>query len=797
MKFTFKRSLFLNPYTLILFCIAIMVILFIYGIPIFELMELKSYDLRFRSRGIKSPSGYVLMAVIDEKSLDREGRWPWPRSKIARLVDILSREGARVVGFDIGFFEPDENTNLKFLNFMENKLKKLNINNPSIVQFIEELKETSDHDLILARSIKESNSKVVLGYFFHMDRKSLPFKVGKEEIEEQLDRISHSRYPLVIYEDPEMKINPFFTAFIPEGNIPKINDAAPSSGYFNMFPDSDGIVRKMPLVIRCGEGLYMPLSLRCLWEFVDRPPTMVKVARYGMEGIKFGPIFIPTDENGQILINYLGPQKTFPHISITDILHGNYPEGLFRDKIVLVGATATGIYDLRNTPLDPVFPGLEIHATIVDNILTGNLLNKPRWTFIYDLLAIVILGLITGLIVSKVSPVKGIFFSFILFLIHILVARYLFVKYGLWVNMVYPLLTIVLIFITLSIYHYLVEERSKKFLRATFSTYLAPEVIEEMIKKESMPELGGEARIITAYFTDIESFSTFSEQLTAHHLVELLNEYLTKMTDILISEGGTLDKYEGDAIVAFLGAPMELPDHPLRACKVALKMQEALGELREKWKREKILPGEPVRNVKSLPPDIWAPEDRWPKIVHSMRMRIGINTGEIVVGNMGSTLRMNYTMMGDAVNLAARLEAAGKQYGIYTCVSEFTLLSEIPTDGAVKKVIDEFEVRFIDRITVVGKTEPVRIYELISKRGELTESEKRLLELFSEAQRHYLNMDWDRALEYFYQSKEYERFKDAKTTPSDVFIERCMQFKEEPPVLPGERWDGVYRLTKK
>jgi len=377
-------------------------------------------------------------------------------------------------------------------------------------------------------------------------------------------------------------------------------------------------------------------------------------------------------------------------------------------------------------------------------------------------------------------------------------SRLLFIHAGLLVNIVYPLLAIILVYTGLTLYHYLVEEKNKRFLHATFTSYLSPELIEMMVDSESMPELGGEARIATAYFTDIQSFSTFSEQLTANQLVELLNEYLTAMTDILIEEGGTLDKYEGDAIVAFLGAPLYLPDHALRACRVAVAMQDSLFKLRKKWKSEKQLPDEPIRNSKNLPSEVWVPGEKWPMVVHDMKMRIGVNTGEIVVGNMGSTMRMNYTMMGDAVNLAARLEAGAKQFGIYTSVSEYTMNAEfMDENGEKKRVMDAVEARFIDNITVVGKSEPVRIYELCAMKDGLSDQEKELFKIFNKGMEHYVHMEWDAAIAQFSESLKIERVPDGKTTPSQVFIERCEEFQANPPVAPGEKWDGVYRMIKK
>jgi adenylate cyclase len=288
-----------------------------------------------------------------------------------------------------------------------------------------------------------------------------------------------------------------------------------------------------------------------------------------------------------------------------------------------------------------------------------------------------------------------------------------------------------------------------------------------MYQSGEAPKLGGDAGIRTAYFTDIQGFSTFSEKLSATKLVELLNEYLTVMTDILIAEQGTLDKYEGDAIIAFFGAPMPLPDHASRSVKVALKMQDALKELRAKWTNE---------------------GDKWPEIVHQMRMRIGINSGEIVTGNMGSKMRMNYTMMGDAVNLAARLEESAKQYGIFVQISHFTY-------GLVK---EQFFCRELDTIRVVGKSEPITTYEPMYEINQPNELLAKLTNTFHQGLAAYKKQNWNEAKIFFEQSLmlEFERYPELKhkTNPSKIYLHRCEEFQKKP---PPQNWDGVYNLTEK
>jgi adenylate cyclase len=384
-----------------------------------------------------------------------------------------------------------------------------------------------------------------------------------------------------------------------------------------------------------------------------------------------------------------------------------------------------------------------------------------------------------------------------LFTFYILLTRWFFIHLGFWINIVYPLGTIILIYISFTLYRYVVEEKNKRFLYTTFSSYLAPELIEYMVKKEAMPELGGEARNVTAYFTDIQNFSTLSEYLTSQHLIKLLNEYLTAMTDILIAEHGTLDKYVGDAIIAIFGAPMQMPDHPYRACKTAVAMQNKLNDLCKKWSDEKQAVDEPSRNIKNLPNDIWRAGDKWPRIAHDMKMRIGINTGEIVVGNMGSAMRMNYSMTGDAVNLAARLEQAAKLFGIYTVISEYTMDSIFfDEDGIKKRVRDVVEARFIDNIVVKGKTEAVNIYELCAMKGNISKQEEKLFKVFNQGMRHYFNMDWDSATKYFIESSRVERFPENQISPSNVYIKRCKKYKEQPAAALDEKWDRISKAYR-
>lgn len=746
-------SLFsLRPATITISLTILVLILFVVGVPILDRGELMTFDLRFLSRGIEKPSPDVVLAVIDEMSLKTEGRWPWPRSKFADLIDVLSRDGAKVIAFDIVFAEPDENNNLKLISQIDRQIEALGVEDKRIREFMAESKLKADNDLTLAEAIKRSKAKVVLGHFFQMNQASLGFEIEQKDLDIQINRVSSSKYSVIRYENSDMAIDPFIHAYAPQGNIDKISQAAESSGHFSMLPDRDGVVRWMPLAIKCGHEVYAPLSVQSSWQFLDQPQLMVEVAAYGVEGIRLGNRLIPTDEKGQILINYLGPDKTFPHYSISDILHGRLPKGTFNNKIILVGATTVGIYDMRNTPFTPVFPGLEIHATVIDNILKENFLSKPKWTMIYDGVAIIILSVLLGFVVPRLSAVKGMFFASGLFVAHILVSQWLFTHYRLWVNMIYPLLGLVLIYTSLTIYHYITEERERKKIRGAFSYYVSSSVVNEMLKNPEKLKLGGDKRDLSVLFSDIRGFTTISEGLTPEALVHLLNEYLTVMTDIVFKYDGTLDKYMGDAVMAVYGAPLEQPDHPFRACRSALDMMAELKKLNEKWIREGKKP---------------------------LDIGIGINTGAMMVGNMGSNQRFDYTVMGDAVNLGSRLEGANKNYQTNILISEFTY----------ERVKNEFLCMEIDSVKVKGKTLPVRIFQLVGG-NDLPAGPKEAIKYFHKGLALYKRQKWDEAMEVFRTVTAMEKNIPA----ANLYIERCFDLKTNP---PGPEWDGVFTMKTK
>jgi len=752
----YRHTLFsLNAFTIWLALTICVLLLFIVGVPFLDLMELKTYDLRFLSAGSRTPSPSVVMAVVDEKSLDKEGRWPWPRSKIAKLIDLLSEDGAKVIGFDITFIEPDENNILDFIEQINKKLDTYKGDKAPLKGFIEGKKLKADNDLILAEAIKNSSAEVVLGHFFYMSRDFFDYPFAPDEIRKRLERIDNSKYPVVSYVQPHRTDDLFTHAYAPETNLETLTDASRSSGYFNIVPDpEDGVVRRLDLVFKCGEEIYAPISIQSVWHFLDRPPLVVRVADYGIEGIQMGERFIPTDEKGRVLINYLGPEKTLPHYSISDILERKFPDGTFTGKIVLVGATAIGVYDKRTTPVSSSgeYPGLEVHATVIDNILKEEFLHKPEWTKLYDALAILILGLLTGYFIPRLNALKGIAFASVLFILQIIITRTLFVRFGLWVNMIYPSLILLLIYTSLTVYRYLTEERERKKLKGAFMHYVSGTVVQEILRCPEKLRLGGEEKELSVLFSDIRGFTAIAEDLSPEELVHLLNEYLTVMTNIILKYDGTLDKYVGDAIMAIFGAPLEQSDHPMRACRSALEMIAGLEKLNEKWIGEGKKP---------------------------LDMGIGINTGIMVVGNMGSELRFDYTVMGDSVNLASRLEGANKTYKTNILIGETTY----------EQVRAEYVCLELDKVRVKGKTRPVRIYQLLGDKKNAAIPPE-IIEAFHRGLRHYEEQAWDRAIVIFRDILS----EDGDFKAAQMYYQRAMNLKADP---PPQGWDGVFATSKK
>lgn len=749
MKERLKKILSVSPLKIAVLVILIALVLFFVDAPFLRFMELKALDLRMVSRGAMPSGGETVIVTIDEKSLSELGRWPWPRTTIAKLVDALKGYGAKAVGFDIVFAEPDDNSSLKTVAELARDVKNVGIGDSRLYGLLEQKQKAADTDAALASSIEKAKN-ITLGYFFHMGEKEVGH-LTEQQIVAGENAIGNGRFQMVRTKKGADD-SPLIRAYAAQPNIPQLSDVGENGGYFNAFPDSDGVIRWSPLVIKFRDNHYASLSLSLLAQYLEWPMLVLNITEFGVENIRLDKVDIPTDEGGRLLVNYLGPAKTFPHYSVSDILNGRISADKLKGKIVIVGATATGIYDLRVTPFSSVYPGVEIHATVIDNILHQNFLIHSGWTKFLDVCIIILVGLIMGFAIPRAKAMVGIGLSLVLISAFVLANTAIFVRYNVWMNLIYPVLTMMTIYLGITVYRYVTEEREKKKVRGAFQYYLTASVVNEILKDPSKLKLGGDKKNLSVIFSDIRGFTSIAEKLTPEELVNLLNEYLTAMTDVVFKYDGLLDKYIGDAIMAVFGAPLDQPDHALRACRTAVDMMSELRRLREKWAAE----GRPDVNI-----------------------GVGINTGDMVVGNMGSQMRFDYTVMGDSVNLASRLEGTNKEYQTNIIISEFTLA----------QIKDEFFCRELDSVQVKGKKLPVRIFELLGYRKDAAQWQE-FVGRFEAGLAKYRTGLWDEAITAFRSVLDVR----PEDYPARMYIERCEALKEHPP--EGE-WDGVFTMKTK
>lgn len=707
----------------------------------FHPLEAKSLDARFKySQQNTKANPEVVVLLIDEASLQSMeplvGRWPWPRSLYGELLDFLTQAGAKGVLFDILFTEPQ---------VPRNEAGELGESDSAMVMSSASSGFTH-HAFQIFNDVEDEVNKGLINQPMPNDFVS-SFALKNIQVNTKLPKNNHFYLPLKeIYQNTS------------------------SMGVVEFSSDKDGVYRSTHLARHYQGGYFPVLSMSYLLN-AFRP----KKIEVNSDNFKFNDLKVPLLWNGKYLINM---KKEFTNYSMGGVfatiqkINQGETEGLivnpedFKDKIIVLGASAVGVDDLKMTSTGMNIPGVYLHASILSNFLDQDFIHQISVPLTF-LIFLMINFLLAWFVITGLHLTWPLVIFFAVLLGHTGLSFYLFDNHRLWILIISPLTALALNFLVLFIVKSFTEGKEKKFLKAAFGNYISPELIDMMYQKGETPKLGGDVGRRSAFFTDIQGFSSFSEKLSAPKLVELLNEYLSVMTDILIEEQGTLDKYEGDAIIAFFGAPMPLADHAKRAVRTALRMQAALARLREKWTAE---------------------GDKWPKIVHDMRMRIGINTGEIVTGNMGSKLRMNYTMMGDAVNLAARLEESAKQYGIFTHISHFTY----------QEIKDDFICRELDTIRVVGKSESITTYEPLMLVEEQNELLLKLKDTFHAGLKAYKEQQWEEAQKYFELSAGLEEQCYPgllrKTNPSKIYLERCVEFKQTP---PPANWDGVFNLTHK
>jgi len=738
------------------------------GFSFIQNVELRSLDARFKMRGPRPVDSRVAIVGIDEKTLQRVGSYPIARSAYARMIDRLAAGGARVIAFDITFPTPEKNSAVEALKKLETEIS--GAASAAVIEQVRQIERSSDNDRIFAQSMQPAGN-VVLGHIFlDAERaKSMDAKAA----EDYFNILWGKPFPQMLkvkggrdfdlgraWADPTRGGGQVYYGI--EANIRLLAEAARSYGFFNDDPDNDGTFRRAALIARYADRDFFPsLAFQTVREYENIKDQSIAgfMSENGLERIEFGPHRLNTRRDGTVLINYAGPYRTYPQYSMADVLDGTAPPETFKNKIVLVGGTALGIGDLRVTPYQSSdYMGVEIHANVVDNLLHSgekgrSFLSRGFNEEMIDVFFILLFGLALGYWFGRTRPMLATASVLAALAVFAFIVQFAFSRLGMWLSFVIPAGTLLANYASITSFRMIFEEREKRKVRRNFATYVSPGVIgliEKDPRKYFRP--GGETKELTVMFTDIRSFTTISEGMTADELVLLLNEYLGEMTEILFYHWGTLDKYIGDAIMAFWGSPFPQQDHATRACLCALHMMARLDELNLKWELE---------GRKQL------------------AIGIGINTGLLNVGNMGSSKRMAWTVMGDNVNLASRLEGLTKEYHARMVVAE----------GTYAQAKEQFVFRELDRIRVKGKLQPVNIYELLGPASDAS-SYADLLARFSDALVAYRRQRWDEAIEKF--ETLLSRYPDDGA--AHVFLKRSHEFMQE---APAPQWDGVYVFKTK
>ncbi len=717
-------------------------------------IELKTLDVRFQLRGPRAPGPAVVIVAIDQKSQGVLGRWPFPRSYFAQAVDFLREAHARVIAFDINFPQADENSALRAVRSIRedyNRLVEPPLHTPAFESRLKSREAAADNDKQLADALTRFDN-IILGYFAISPEEAK--SQNPERLKDFLNLLSFQAYPQIVH--PEYAKNfdgPETEAISP--NLPQLASNAKNFGFFDIVPDHDGIVRRAPAVLSFQDAYYPSLDVAATLAYTNNSLDQVKVIFNpgGVERIAVGQLTIPTDPQGFVHLDYDGGAGTFPTYSLADVVQRKLSPELFRDRLVLIGPTVTGISGTALTPFQQTrFPGVEIHANMIDDILYQHFIRRGLREYLLDIAFIMLFSLAAGSLFSILNPLRAtLLLSGSLFLFFGL-TYYWFAHYRMWVTDFPPMTTLVVTYAGIVSYRFFFEEGEKKKVRSAFSQYLHPALITQMLNSPDGIRLGGEEKELTALFTDIRGFTTLSESLTPAQLVDLLNEYLSAMTDLIFKNWGTLDKYIGDAIMAFWGAPYPQTDHALRACRTGLDMLQGVKRLQASWQS---------RGVPRL------------------EIGIGINTGPMLVGNMGSRIRKNFTIMGDSVNLASRLEGLNRQFGTNVIISEGTFL----------QVKDLVVARELDLIKVKGKMQPVKVYELLALAGD-AHLHRDLVSRFEKGLQAYRSCRWEAAIEAF-QGLVRDYPLDS---PSHVFIGRCHDLLAQP---PEGSWDGVFVMKSK
>ena len=703
-------------------------------------------DNVFLVRGYLEESKQVVIIDIDEKSLKQLGQWPWKRKYFAQILQNLSDAGAGIIGLDIVFAEYDNS-------------------NPTTV--LQELgldtKGIEDYDKILAQTVAETPT--ILGYVFI---------TGDDGIEAG----EAPNIPAIFIERNRPDKDYVLSAKRAVLNVPLMQESAYSSGFFNTIPDDDsGIIRSVPLVMEYDGVIYPSLSMEMIRIMTEASKVYVNYEEgIGVQSIQSGDLNIPTDSFGRLFVNYRGPAYTFPYMSAADIYNGNFKAEDVAGKFILIGTSAAGLMDLRATPYDNVYPGVEVHANVIDNILTGDFISKPSWVLAADIALIFLVAIILAVLLGSQSAFMTLVVLIIVMFIEFAFNYYMLFYQGIALNLLFDIVILsILMYIVSMVLNYFLETKQKNMIKGKFSSKVSPSVMEDILKNPDSTSLEGSEREITVFFSDVRNFTNISEAMgDAKTLIKFMNNIMEPMSEIIINENGTIDKYIGDAIMAYWNAPQDVPDHADRAVIATLKQLHALKKL-----NEDLRANPEYENVVKMSDNNNAP---------IVDIGIGLNSGVAIVGEMGSSGRSDYTVIGDPINLGARLESLCKFYNSRLNISNFTK----------EKLTGKYIFRFLDLVTVKGKKEPIEIWQIHdnvdSKVPLYYSSMKELLaelEYYHKAIDLYKAAKFEDALAIFKEINEWDNKSNLKIY--DIYIERCEHYIEYPP----EDFNGVFVHTTK
>ncbi len=703
------------------------------------------YDARLRATQAVAVDERVVIVDIDEKSLAEVGRWPWSRNKLAQLVDeLFDRQKIALLGFDVVFAEPDTSSGLaRLTELAHNELR----DQPAFAERLRQLQPGLDYDAVFARAIQ--NRPVVLGYYFTDDAGARTSGVLPE--------------PVITAHDLQGRQLPATTASGYGANLPILAKAAATAGFFNPLVDNDGVVRSVPLISEYHGQYYESLALAMFRKLVGSPSVAAgfssdPAAALDRILLKRGnaAMAIPVDDRVATLVPYRGRGGvnggSYRYLSAADLLAGRVPVESLRDKIVLVGTTAPGLLDLRVTPVGETYPGVEAHANLISGLLDGHLLLKPDYVVGYEVLTLLLSGLVLAFGLPLLSASRAVVLNVAVIAALVALNFWMYFGQGLVLPLASGLSMALLAFGVNMSYGYFVESRSKRELANLFGTYVPPELVHEMLKDPDAYSMAASNRELTVMFCDMRGFTKMSESMEPIQLQQLLTGVFSRLTSEIRANMGTIDKYMGDCVMAFWGAPVETADHAPLAVKAALEMVAAMRDINQDHRQQGL-------------PEIG--------------IGIGLNTGAMCVGDMGSNIRRAYTVIGDAVNLGSRLEGLSKVYGVELVASEST-----------RQAAPDYAWQELDRVRVKGKEQAVAIFLPLGRKDQLPEPVLNELRIWNAFLQAYRAQNWEQA--------DVHMLNLTRTCPAKYLYQLYAERVAHMRLLPFDAaWDGATNFETK